>query len=141
MFHFILWVWYEIKVIYFIIKCLLALKGEEMKFYLVFLSVIISTSVLAAEIPLNVPSDPKAIFFVLEKGSRGTERTIVTKRVGPSGTSYSERLYNCTDHTVKYLGTGDSIAEMVASSTVTTNMGPIIQGSIAYYVGIEACKE
>lgn len=111
-----------------------------MKFQFVFLSIIIATSAFAAEKPLDVPSDPKAKFFVLEKGSSGAERTIVTKRVGPSGTSYSERLYNCTDRTVKYIGTGDSIAEMVASSKVTTNMGPIIQDSIAYYVGIEACK-
>ncbi len=93
----------------------------------------------AAETPLIVPSDSKAQFFVLEKGGSGDQRSIITKRVGSSGISYSERLYNCTDNTVKYLGSGDSLAAM-AASRADTNMGPIVQGSIAYYVGIEACK-
>lgn len=118
---------------------MLALKGEPMKFQLVFLSLVISASALAAEKLLSVPSDPKAQFFVLEKGGSGAERTIVTKRVGPSGTSYSKRLYDCKNNTVKYLGSGDSLAEM-ASSEPDPKMGPIVEGSIAYYVGLEACK-
>lgn len=104
-----------------------------------FLSLIIFESALAAEKLLTVPSDPKAQFFVLDKIVKGEERTIVTKRVGPSGTSYSKRLYNCTEGTMKYLGTGTSLAEM-ATSRADINMGPIVQGSIAYYVGVEACK-
>lgn len=66
---------------------------------------------MAAEKQLSVPSDPKAQYFVLEKGGKGAERTIVTKRVGPSGISYSKRLYNCKNRTVKYLGTGDSMVD------------------------------
>lgn len=88
----------------------------------------------------NVPSDSKAQFFVLEKGGSGSKRTIVTKRVSSSGTSYSKRLYNCENNTVKYLGTGDSLAEMTASKA-DQNMAPIVQSSIAYYVGLEACSE
>ncbi len=110
-----------------------------MKSQLVFLSLVITVSALAAEKHLSVPSDSKAQYFVLEKGGKGAERTIVTKRVGTSGTSYSKRLYNCTDSTVKYLGTGDSLAKM-AASRADPNMGPIVNGTIAYYVGVEACK-
>jgi hypothetical protein len=110
-----------------------------MKRHLAVLALLVSASALAAEIPLSVPSDPNAKFFVLEKGGTGSERTIVTKRVGPGGTSYSKRLYNCSNGTVKYLGSGGSLAEM-ASSKPHANMGPIVTGSIAYYVGIEACK-
>ena len=110
-----------------------------MKFGLVFLSLCISASALAAEKPLSVPSDSKAQFFVLEKGGSGAQRFIVTKRVGSSGISYSKRLYDCNDSTVKYLGTGDSLAAM-AASRADLNMGPVVQGSIAYYVGVEACK-
>lgn len=93
----------------------------------------------AVEKALSVPSDSNAQFFVLEKGGSGNQRTIVTKRVGSSGTSYSKRLYNCTDNTVKYIGSGDSLSAM-AASRADPNMGPIVQGSIAYYVGIEACQ-
>ncbi|HSI45113.1 MAG TPA: hypothetical protein VK950_02960 [Methylophilus sp.] len=110
-----------------------------MKYHLAFISLLISASAYAVEKPLGVPSDPKAQFFVLEKGGNGSERTIVTKRVGSSGTSYSKRLYNCKNSTVKYLGTGDSLTEMT-SSRADQNMGPIVEGSIAYYVGVEACK-
>lgn len=94
---------------------------------------------MATGLPLSVPSDSKAEFFVLHKGGSGTQRTILTKRVGSSGVSYSERLFNCANNTGKYLGTGDSIAEMAASKA-DPNMGPIVNGSIAYYIGVEACK-
>lgn len=110
-----------------------------MKFKLASLAIIVSASAFAAETPLSVPSDPKARFFVLEKGGSGSERTIVTKRVGSSGTSYSKRLYNCSNSTVKYLGTGDSLDAM-RKSMPDSNMGPIVEGSIADYIGLEACK-
>jgi hypothetical protein len=106
---------------------------------LALLLALASTAALAAETPLAVPSDPKARFFVLEKAGKGAERTIVTKRVGPSGTSYSRRLYNCSNSTVKYLGNGDTLEDM-KKSRPDPNMGPIVQGSIAYYVGLEACR-
>ena len=93
----------------------------------------------AAEIPLSIPSDANASFFVLEKNGKGPERTIVTKCVGSSGTSYSKRLYNCKDDTVKYLGTGDTI-EAMNTSRPDLRMSSIVQGSIAYHVGIFACK-
>lgn len=94
---------------------------------------------VAAEVPLSVPSDAKAKYFVLEKGNNGAMRTIVTKRVGPSGTSYSKRQYDCKAGKVKYLGTGDSLQEM-SKSRPDPNMAPIVQGSIAHHVGMEACK-
>lgn len=110
-----------------------------MKHIVVAASLFFSTSVSAAEHSLTVPSDPRAQYFVLEKGGSGAERTIVIKRVGPSGISYSKRLYNCANSTAKYLGTGDTLSEM-ASSRPAASMGPIVQESIAYYVGLEACK-
>ena len=103
------------------------------------LTTLLAANVTAAEVPLAVPSDPKAQFLVLQKGGQGSERTIVTKRVGSSGTSYSKRLYNCKAETVKYLGSGDTIAAMNSSKPDPT-MAPIVSGSIAYYVGKEACK-
>lgn len=93
----------------------------------------------SGEKKLNIPSDPKATFFIMEKGGKGVERTIVTKRVGPSGTTYSRRLYNCTNNTVKYLGSGDTMSAM-NSSKADPSMAPIVQGAIAYYVGLEACR-
>lgn len=110
-----------------------------MKLMFASIAIVVSASAFSAESLVSVPSDPKAQFFALEKGGSGSERTIVTKRVGTSGVSYSKRLYNCANSTVKYLGTGDSLDAM-SRSMPDPNMGPIVQGSIAYYVGIEACK-
>lgn len=110
-----------------------------MKLLPLITGLLVSTSIYAADKQLSVPSDSKAIYFVLEKGGSGAERSIVTKRVGPSGTSFSKRLYNCTDNTVKYLGEGDSLAEMAASKP-DPKMGPIVPQSISYYIGLEACK-
>jgi hypothetical protein len=110
-----------------------------MKICFVLASLTFSVSALAIETPINVPSDSKAQFSALEKSGSQAKRSITTKRTGPSGTSYSKRLYNCVENTVKYLGTGDSLAEMAASKA-DLKMSPIVAGSIAYFVGLEACK-
>lgn len=86
-----------------------------------------------------VPSDPNAQFFVLEKSANGSLRTITTKRVSAINTSYSKRAYDCSTSTVKYIGSGNSWDAM-NHSIPDSAMGPIVNESIAYYVGLEACK-
>ena len=88
---------------------------------------------------LSVSSDSKATYTVLDRDTSGNERSITTKRVGSSGTSYSRRLYNCAERTVKYLGSGETLEQMNASQP-DPRMGPIVSGSIADYVGAEACR-
>ncbi|HKR36423.1 MAG TPA: hypothetical protein VJT10_16385 [Steroidobacteraceae bacterium] len=110
-----------------------------MKLLSMITGLLLSTSIHAADKQISIPSDPKAVYFVLEKSGSGDERTIVTKRVGPSGASYSKRLYNCANNTVKYLGEGDTLAQMAASKP-DPQMGPIVVQSIAYFIGLEACK-
>ncbi|MDP1927083.1 MAG: hypothetical protein Q8K62_01090 [Thiobacillus sp.] len=110
-----------------------------MRLAFVCLALALPTTTLAAEKPLHIPSDPKASYLVLEKGGSGSQRTIVTKRTGSSGTSYSKRLYDCSNGTVKYLGSSDSLDGMRRSKP-DPRMGPIVEGSIAYYVGLEACR-
>lgn len=109
------------------------------KILLILFLALAAANAAAAEIPLTVPSDAGAQYFVLEKSGPNPERTIVTRRIGSSGTTYSRRLYNCNDNTVKYLGTGDSIVAM-NNSRPDPKMTPIVEGSIAYYVGRYACR-
>ncbi|WP_437883526.1 hypothetical protein [Pseudomonas sp. LRF_L74] len=110
-----------------------------MKLHVLAALLLTAGSAIAAETPLAVPSDTKASYTILERDTKGNERKITTKRVGPSGTSYSQRLYNCSANTVKYLGDGDTLEEMKASKP-DDKMAPIVQGAIAYYVGQAACK-
>jgi hypothetical protein len=108
---------------------------------LLFLAVTsISMAAAAAEYQLPIPSDAKAQYFVLEKGGTKDMPTMVTKRVGTSGTSYSWRVFDCKAGTVKYLGTGDSLEKMRASKP-ETNMAPLVEGSIAYYQWRHACSK
>lgn len=92
---------------------------------------------------LRVPSDPGATFVVLEMKNGtadGRLREIVTKRIGRAGhVSYSRRLYDCHYSQVKYLGSGGTYEQMAAGKP-DPNMSGITSGSIADYVGREACK-
>lgn len=100
---------------------------------------LLSFSVLAASYQIQVPTDSKATYTVLDKGSQGSLRTITTKREGSSGVTFSQRIYNCEANEVKYLGSGESLEEMKRSKA-DPGMSPIVSGSIAYYLGREACK-
>lgn len=88
---------------------------------------------------MRIPTDPKATYTILEKDMNGSMATIVTKREGPAGTTYSKRLYDCSSWTVKYLGTGESLEQM-NSSAADPGMSPIGDETIAYYVGQKACN-
>lgn len=109
-----------------------------MRSTVIFLMFFASASA-AAEKSLSVPTDAKARYAILETGGKWPNRTIVTRRTGSSGTSYSKRLYNCSSYTVKYLGTGDTLADM-ALSRPDLKMASIVPESIADYVGRQACK-
>ncbi len=93
----------------------------------------------AAEYKISVPSDSKAEYVVLSKGNLDDLKTIVTKRSGSAGISYSKRAYDCSNRTVKYLGSGETLEQMEASGA-DKNMSEIFSGSIADFVGKEACK-
>lgn len=110
-----------------------------MRYTLLATSLAITASASFADTPLHVPSDPKATYTILQRDVEGIERTITTKREGSSGTTYSKRLYNCVEHTVKYLGTGESLDQMNASAP-DLKMVPVVTGSIADYVGEIACS-
>ena len=110
-----------------------------MKRIVLFAVLLTSPVAFAAERALSVPTDAKAKFTILETGGKWPIRTIITKRVGSSGTTYSKRLYNCANNTVKYLGTGETPAEMDRSKP-DPGMAPIVSQSIADYVGRQACK-
>ena len=87
-----------------------------------------------------IPSDPGAEYFVLKKTlGAGGIRILETKRVGSSGISYSRRMFDCNNGTVKYLGTGESVDSMNRSGA-DQELKPIVGGSIADYEADEACN-
>lgn len=87
---------------------------------------------------ISIPSDSKARYFILSIGGTTFEPTLLTKRVGPSGVSYTEAVYDCRARTWKYLATGDTMEEMKRSKP-DMKMGPLVEGSIAWYKWVYAC--
>lgn len=102
-------------------------------------SIAVSTAAAMPEgLDLQVPSDARAQFRVLEIAGTPEMPTIVTFRRGPSGDSYSRRRYDCAARTVMYLGTGDTREEMELPRP-DPGMAPIVDEAIADYVGRVAC--
>lgn len=110
-----------------------------MKLTIVAWMVLSSALAQAREMAIFVPSDSRAVYTVVERSKAGSKRTILTKRVGPSGTTYARREVDCVGETFRYLGEGDSVAE-ARRGKATDQMGPLVHGSISYYVAREACK-
>ncbi|EIW8640290.1 hypothetical protein AAHV13_19555 [Klebsiella pneumoniae] len=109
-----------------------------MKKLALVLMLTVSFSVASAT-TISIPTDSKAKYTIIDKSLNGSMATITTMREGPSGTSYSQRLYDCTSWTVKYLGDGDTLEQMKASKP-DDGMSSIVDNSIAYYIGQRACK-
>ena len=88
-------------------------------------------------IPLAVPSDSNAIYTIISAKKVGKGRAqIVTRREGPSGVSFSERLVDCKNSRFKYTAEGDSLNAMKKKQE---DMGPLVEGSISYYISAYAC--
>jgi hypothetical protein len=109
--------------------------------YFCFLSLLgFASQAIANETPISVPTDSKAKYFLLEKSESDGKVTIVTKRIGSLGTSYSKRLVDCNKKTFMYLGEGDSLEEMKKSKP-DVKMSALTPGSISTYVANAACKK
>jgi len=67
---------------------------------------------------LHVPSDPNADYFLLEALPLGNNLSVVTRRIGPSGESFSKREIDCKTTKFRYLGDGDTIEQMNAPYNV-----------------------
>ncbi|YCH31661.1 hypothetical protein M1E08_14955 [Erwinia sp. PK3-005] len=102
------------------------------------IAVAVTTGASKPPYNLHVPSDPTATYTVLDIGSKGNLATIITKREGASGTTYSQRAYECNERKVMYLGSGETLEQM-KSSKPDDNPSEIFDGSIADYVGRESC--
>jgi hypothetical protein len=90
---------------------------------------------------INVPSDHKASYSLVELNGAGRYVEITTKRDGPSGTSYTKRGVDCETHQYKYLAEGETLAELKQNEKEREpdTFGPLEDGSISDYVAGFAC--
>lgn len=85
-----------------------------------------------------VPSDPKAEYFVMERAGDQAKPILTTRRVGPSGTSFTRRMFDCKAKRVQDLADGDTWDEFKASSKSDAPY-PLVEGSIADVLWNNAC--
>ncbi len=104
--------------------------------------VAISSVKAAAAEMISVPSDPSAQYAIVvdDVGLGRSALMVISKRDGPSGTSYAIREVNCTNSTFRYMGEGDSLEEAIASVNDRSKMSALVEGSISYFVVRAACK-
>ena len=94
----------------------------------------------ASAISVNIPSDPSADYAIVVQDYGEGTKSVVTKRDGQSGTSYSIREVNCLFKTFRYMGEGDTLEDAISNLDDTQSMSPVTNGSISYYILKAACK-
>lgn len=78
----------------------------------------------------NAQSGDKGDYFVVNQSSNGVLYRAVSKRVGPSGTSYTRVEVNCRNKSYKVLGEGMSMSTI--NNAADPKMTRAIQGSSKY---------
>jgi hypothetical protein len=86
-------------------------------------------STRADDTPIDIQTDVKGQYFLVEKGGTADTPTLVVKRAKAGYNHYVKREFNCAAHTVRYLGEGESLEEMAAAQP-DPEAGPIEEGSI-----------
>lgn len=99
---------------------------------------VFSTSEAEGGDRIQVDSDARARYYVLQRGGTRQRPTLLTKRIGSSGVSYSLREFDCAGRRVRYLGTGDTRATAEAGRP-DANLAPIVDGAIPSFLIGHAC--
>ncbi len=104
-----------------------------------FFTITIIASAKAEKI--SVPSDPSASYTLLEfEVKQNMIAHITTQRDGRSGRSFSKREVDCGAYQFRYLGDGDTMAQMNASRP-DPQLSPLVRGSISEVISSYVCRK
>ena len=109
------------------------------------LAMILSATAIAAQAEVKIPSHPgdKGTYYIISNQVIQGRNLVVSRREGPSGTSFAAREINCQNETYRYVAEGDSMDALKKNVTARVQdmtMTPITYGSATYYVVKAACK-
>jgi hypothetical protein len=91
---------------------------------------------------IAAPSDPGASFRILKIKRRGNGNLeVLSRRDGPSGTSFARREIDCQAYTYRYLGEGDTRAEAEVNSSNPGKMAELTGTSASSDVANAACRK
>ena len=91
---------------------------------------------------IAVPSDPRASYQLLDvsKMPNGNVEAL-TKRNGPSGTSFARREISCNTMQFRYLGEGDSKEEALVERPNVGKLSDILPPSISATITLYVCSK
>ena len=95
-------------------------------------------SARAEDTPIDIATDIKGQYFLVEKAGTAANPTLVVKRSKPGYSYYVKREFDCAAHTVRILGEGESLEEIAAAPS-GAEAGPIRAGSISDQLSRLAC--
>jgi hypothetical protein len=83
-----------------------------MKLAFAALAMVAASASVAAAQPIPVPSDPRARYEAVSVDKRRDGLVeIITRRQGPSGTSFARREVDCRQRLFRYIGEGDTLEQ------------------------------
>lgn len=91
----------------------------------------------AAEEPIKL--DSEARYFVVEKGGTAAKPTLVLKRVGSSGTSYTKRAFDCEARTAVLVASGKTL-ETMDKPKPEAEMRPLTKDSVTEQLWRHVCR-
>jgi hypothetical protein len=109
-------------------------------FTIVLVAALIPFAAHADDIPLDIKTDLKGKFYLVEKAGSTDNPTLVIKSVVGDYNDYSKREFDCTAHTVRYLSTGKNLQQMVLIQP-ESEMSAITPDSINDQLLRLACSE
>lgn len=94
----------------------------------------------AAEIAIDIKTDLRGKFYVVERSGTPDNPVLVVKRVWSGGIYYIKRVFDCKARTVQYLGEGYTLKEM-ARSQPDAKPTPLEEGTIPDQLARYACPK
>lgn len=94
----------------------------------------------AQQADFTVPSDPGGKFRQLHLEGPYNARTIITRRDGAAGVTYTTRIYNCNTRQYRSLGSASTIEKM-RSYDGPSKWSDLVPNSIASVVRDRACAQ
>lgn len=94
----------------------------------------------AEDVPLNIKTDLKGKFFLVEKAGSSDKPTLLIKSVSGDYSDFTKREFDCSARTSRYLSTGASQQQM-APIKPEEEMLPIKAESINDQLFKVACPE
>jgi len=90
---------------------------------------------------ISVPSDPRARYEAVSVDKRRDGLVeIITRRQGPSGTSFARREVDCRRRLFRYIGEGDTLEQAKRPAPNPGQMAALMEGSISWHVVQFACR-